>query len=203
MKITIILMGYSEREQDMMASILTAQDYQNFEILSATIYTTIDEILEDSTGDYFWILPRDHKPAQTQTIRKLNSVLTLQQPDMIIGSFAYIHDGKTKIRKQRHKKYLPDAPLSSYIISRQSLSGLEENLFIDDIELTALPRIIHCVNFPISFIDDDEFIPTKPSLKTEWNAEFNEALQTPFRFITSMMVLCGHGFDVVNSDMVG
>ncbi len=198
--LTLLLLDHTPEAEREIVALLGEQDCQNFEILSAPSYARLDDILNDVRGDYLWILPPYHIPAQTQTIRKLNSVLTVQQPDMIIGSFAYTYEGKTKIKKQRHKKNLPDAPISSYIISRQSLEGLEENLFIDEIELTSLPRIIHCVNFPISLIDDG-FIPNKYSSKLEWNTELKGALQCPFQFITSMMVLCGHGFDVVNGNI--
>ena len=58
-----------------MAEILTEQDDQNFEIVSANSHDVIQEILPNIDGRYVWILPRGHKPAQSQTIKKIVKLL--------------------------------------------------------------------------------------------------------------------------------
>ena len=154
--LTLLLLDHTPDAEREIVSLLGEQDCQNFEILSAPSYARLDDILNDARGDYLWILPPYHTPAQTQSIKKILGLLNLHAPDLIAGHFVYADGLKKKFHRRRLPKKFLNVPLSSFIWSINFLKTLDEEIICDDLKAAAYSsvRFILKANFPVSIVPE-------------------------------------------------
>ena len=169
--ITILLIDHDIDSEMEIVTILGEQDCQNFEIISAPSYACLDDILEDVRGDYVWILPPMHSPAQTQTIKKINSLLHVHAPDVIAGHFVYNEGTRKKFGRRRIEKNFSIMPLSAFMWSTHFLKKLDGDILCETLTRDAYSsvRTILKANFPVTitpdFIDETKFLHSKTTQK--------------------------------------
>ena len=186
--ITVILVNHSAFEQNFMAEILTEQDDQNFEIISADSSAPLNEILSQCDGKYIWILPRGHAPAQTQTIKKIKKLLYFQSPDIIVGHFVARVRNQRFFYKQTSGQKLKNLLPSTLFYNKKFLLSLPEHITFDTLQMNAelFMRTMVYTTFPIS--DTSEITTTY-----RFQQSASPALILPWRFIKSAFTCCGKG----------
>ena len=159
--ITLVLINYDDNAHDEFADFMCDQSCQDFEILSAPAYATLDDILNLARGDYIWVMNKGHTPAQPQTIQKLKSLLQFTQPDIIVGSFIYTRDNKKLFFKRLTPELFLHMPHSCFLIARHFLDKCGTDIHVREIIAHSIKhaRTIARASFPLSVSDDDVYMP--------------------------------------------
>ncbi len=171
-----------------MAEILTEQDDQNFEIISANSSDMIHDILPHSEGRYVWILPRGHKPAQTQTIKKITKLLYFQSPDIFIGHFVAHMREQRLFCKQTSAQRIKDLLPSTLLYNTHFLNSLPSHITFENLQSHAeqFIRTMVYTTFPIA--DTSEI-----TMSYRFSQSASASYIMPWRFIKSTFTCCGKG----------
>ncbi len=171
-----------------MAEILTEQDDQNFEIVSANSHDVIQDILPNIDGRYIWILPRGHKPAQSQTIKKIVKLLYFQSPDMFVGHFISRVRDQRLFCKQTSAQRIKDLLPSTLLYNLHFLLSLADHVTFENLQSHAeqYVRTLLYTTFPIA--DTSEI-----TMSYRFKQSASSSLIVPWRFVKSAFTCCGKG----------